>query len=133
MQFNAGFTFRHAEALVPYLQRLGIGAVYASPVFKARPDSTHGYDILDYNALNPELGGDAGFHRLSAALRGAQMGLILDIVPNHLCVAHEQSPWWNDVLRHGQASRYARMFDIDWQSSAPGLRDRVVLPILMPA
>ncbi len=131
LQFNAGFTFQQAEALVPYLRRLGVGDLYASPVFKARPGSAHGYDILDYGELNPELGGAPAFQRLAAALRRHDMGLILDIVPNHLCVAHEGNQWWNDVLRHGQASRFARMFDIDWNPPQAPLRDRLVLPILL--
>jgi (1->4)-alpha-D-glucan 1-alpha-D-glucosylmutase len=131
LQFNAHFTFRQAERLVPYLRRLGVGALYASPVFQARPGSAHGYDILDYNALNPELGGDADFRRMATALRQAGLGLVLDIVPNHLCVDHEGNPWWNDVLRHGQASRYARMFDINWHPPQAELRDHVVLPILL--
>jgi (1->4)-alpha-D-glucan 1-alpha-D-glucosylmutase len=130
VQLNRGFTFRQAQAIVPYLRRLGVGALYASPVFKARPGSTHGYDILDYNTLNPELGGEADFHRFAAALRRHGLGLILDIVPNHMCVAHEENVWWNDVLRHGQASRYARMFDINWHPPQPELRNRIVLPIL---
>lgn len=122
-QFHAGFTFADAEALVPYLDRLGISHVYASPITTAAPGSTHGYDVIDPTRINPELGGERSFRSLAAALRSRGMGMIIDIVPNHMGVATGTNPWWTDVLRHGQASDYAALFDIDW--SRP-----ILLPVL---
>lgn len=122
-QFHAGFTFADAEALVPYLDRLGISHVYASPITTAAPGSTHGYDVVDPTRINPELGGEQGFHSLAAALRARDMGVVIDIVPNHMGVAGDANAWWNDVLAHGQASEHAAVFDIDW--SCP-----IVLPVL---
>jgi (1->4)-alpha-D-glucan 1-alpha-D-glucosylmutase len=123
MQFHAGFTFADAEALVPYLDRLGISHLYASPITVAAAGSTHGYDVIDPTRINPELGGEDGFRRLVAALKARDMGVIIDIVPNHMGVAGGGNAWWNDVLAHGQASRYARVFDIDWSQ-------RLLLPVL---
>lgn len=123
LQFHAGFTFADAEALVPYLDRLGISHVYASPITVAAPGSTHGYDVVDPTRINPELGGEDGFRRLVAALRARDMGVIIDIVPNHMGVASGTNDWWTDVLRHGRASEYADVFDIDW--SRP-----ILLPVL---
>lgn len=122
-QFHRDFTFSDAEALVPYLARLGISHLYASPVTVARSGSTHGYDVVDPTRINPELGGEDAFRRLAAALRAQGMGMIIDIVPNHMGVAGGDNAWWNDVLRHGEGSRYVRFFDIDW-------RDKLVLPVL---
>jgi (1->4)-alpha-D-glucan 1-alpha-D-glucosylmutase len=130
VQLHAGFTFRDAARIVPYLAELGIGALYASPFFKAHPGSTHGYDVVDYSALNPEIGTEADFERLVAALREHGMGLVVDFVPNHMGVAGGANAWWQDVLENGQSSPYAEYFDIDWaplQSAATG---KVVLPFL---
>ena len=123
LQFHRDFTFADAEAIVPYLDRLGISHIYASPVTTAAPGSTHGYDVVDPTRINPELGGEAGFRRLVASLRAHGMGIIIDIVPNHMGVAGDTNGWWNDVLRHGRNSSYADVFDIDW--SRP-----ILLPIL---
>ncbi len=122
-QFHKDFTFADAEALVPYLDDLGISHVYASPITTARSGSTHGYDVVDPTRINPELGGEGAFRNLVAALRARAMGIIIDIVPNHMGVVGGENAWWNDVLAHGQASEYARYFDIDW-------REKLVLPIL---
>ncbi len=122
-QFNRDFPFARAEALVPYLDRLGISHVYASPITTAREGSTHGYDVVDPTRVNPELGGEDALRSLVAALRARGMGLIIDIVPNHMGVAGGGNAWWNDVLARGQGSEYARFFDIDWS-------DRLLLPIL---
>ncbi|PZQ59139.1 MAG: malto-oligosyltrehalose synthase [Sphingomonas taxi] len=122
-QFHKDFTFADAEALVPYLDDLGISHVYASPVTVATPGSTHGYDVVDPTAINPELGGEEAFRALVAALRARDMGLVIDIVPNHMGVAGGANPWWNDVLAKGPASAHAAVFDIDW-------REPVVLPVL---
>lgn len=124
LQFHRGFTFADAASLVPYFARLGISHLYASPVATARPGSQHGYDVIDATRVNPELGGEEGLRALSSALATAGLGLILDIVPNHMA-ADAANAWWADVLRHGRASRFARWFDIDWEAD-----DKVLLPIL---
>jgi (1->4)-alpha-D-glucan 1-alpha-D-glucosylmutase len=130
LQLNSRFTFDDAAAIVPYLRDLGISHVYASPFLKARSGSSHGYDIVDHNALNPELGGEAGFLRMSDALRGAGLGLILDFVPNHTGVGHADNAWWLDVLEWGPKSPYARSFDIDWDALPHRRQPGVLLPIL---
>ena len=101
LQFTSHFTFDDAAAIVPYLKRLGITHLYASPFMKARRGSNHGYDIVDHNVINPELGGEDGFNRLSTALTSHGMGLILDFVPNHMGVHYADNDWWLDVLEWG--------------------------------
>lgn len=122
LQFRNGMTFDRAAGLVPYLKRLGISHLYASPIFTATSGSTHGYDITDANEIDPEIGGREGFDRMVAALKDAGLGLILDIVPNHMAASLENR-WWRDVVEHGEKSRYARHFDIDWSR-------RLTLPFL---
>jgi (1->4)-alpha-D-glucan 1-alpha-D-glucosylmutase len=129
MQFHHGFQFADAERLVGYLAKLGIGDLYASPVLNARTGSLHGYDVIDPSTLNPELGGEDEFSRLVEALKNRNMGLLLDIVPNHISSSLE-NPWWYDVLTFGRQSAYAPWFDIDWNSSVPGLTGKVLLPVL---
>jgi (1->4)-alpha-D-glucan 1-alpha-D-glucosylmutase len=124
LQFHRGFRFADAEALVPYLARLGVSHVYASPFLKARPGSAHGYDVVDPRRINPEIGSEAGLARLLKKLKAHGMGMVLDTVPNHMGVLRADNPWWQDVLEKGRASRYAKFFDIDW---SPG---RVLLPVL---
>jgi (1->4)-alpha-D-glucan 1-alpha-D-glucosylmutase len=128
LQLSAHFGFDAAAELVPYLKALGISHLYASPFLKARPGSQHGYDIVDHNALNPELGGEAAFARLSEALTRADLGMILDFVPNHVGIGGADNPWWLDVLEWGIRSPHAASFDIDWE--APSNRGRVLVPIL---
>jgi (1->4)-alpha-D-glucan 1-alpha-D-glucosylmutase len=123
IQLNREFSFAQAEEIAPYLDRLGVSHVYASPITTAVPGSQHGYDVTDPTRVNPELGGEDGLRSLVAALRSRGMGLIIDIVPNHMGVAGGHNPYWNDVLRHGEASDYAHWFDIDW-------RQPLLLPIL---
>ena len=131
LQFHAGFTFRDATEIVPYLHELGITHCYASPYLKARPGSTHGYDIIDHNSLNPEIGTAEDYEAFVAALRARGLGQILDTVPNHMGVGTNDNAWWNDVLENGPASRYGGHFDIAWRSSPrPELQDRVLLPVL---
>jgi (1->4)-alpha-D-glucan 1-alpha-D-glucosylmutase len=130
LQLSAAFTFDDAAKLVPYLQALGISHLYASPFLTARAGSTHGYDIVDHNAINPEFGGEAGFDRLSAALEAADIGLILDFVPNHMGVAYADNSWWLDVLEWGEKSPYAAAFDIDWDLLPHRRGGGVLLPIL---
>ena len=130
VQLHAGFTFADATAVVPYLARLGISHLYASPILRARAGSMHGYDVVDHEAVNEELGGEDGFRQLTDALRAHHMGLVLDIVPNHMAINDERNRWWWDVLQHGRSSRYAEFFDVDWDPADPLLRDRVLLPVL---
>ena len=130
LQFTAAFRFADAAALAPYLADLGISHVYASPVFAARPGSTHGYDVTDPNAFNPELGTEADFRAMAAAFRAHGLGLILDIVPNHMGIGGAANRFWLDVLEWGEASPCAPWFDIDWASTHPGLAGKVLVPFL---
>ncbi|HYW92292.1 MAG TPA: malto-oligosyltrehalose synthase [Gammaproteobacteria bacterium] len=130
LQLNAGLTFADARGLVGYLDSLGISHCYASPCLKARPGSSHGYDIVDHSALNPELGARDEFQAWTDALHAAGMGLILDIVPNHMGVMGADNSWWLDVLEQGPASRYADFFDIDWHPVKPELHGKVLVPVL---
>jgi (1->4)-alpha-D-glucan 1-alpha-D-glucosylmutase len=128
-QMHKDFTFDHAAAITPYLERLGIGDFYASPIFEARPGSLHGYDVTRHDRLNPELGGRERFEPFAATLRNHGMGLLLDIVPNHMGIGRD-AVWWQDVLQNGHASRYANFFDIDWNPLKPEMRNKLLLPIL---
>ena len=130
LQFHAGFTFTDALEIVPYLRDMGVSHVYTSPILSARPGSTHGYDIVDHQSLNPELGGREGFNALSEALREAGMGLIMDIVPNHMGIGRSDNQWWLDVLEWGRSSRYIHFFDIEWFPQTQGIHDQVLLPVL---
>ena len=125
VQLSGRFPFAAARGIVPYLADLGASHLYASPILRARAGSAHGYDVVDPTAVSPELGGDAGLRELVAALRAHGMGLVADIVPNHLAASHE-NPWWVETLRHGPASPFARVFDIDWAAGG----GRVRLPVL---
>lgn len=130
LQFHKNFRFEDARQLLPYLHALGITHCYASPILQARSGSTHGYDITDHNALNPEIGSEEEFHRFVAQLKSLGMGLILDIVPNHMGISQGSNPWWQDVLENGRTSEYADYFDIDWQPLKQELCDKVLLPVL---
>jgi (1->4)-alpha-D-glucan 1-alpha-D-glucosylmutase len=130
LQFTPRFGFDEAAALVPYLKALGISHLYASPFLKARSGSPHGYDVVDHNSLNPELGGEDAFRRLAATLDRADMGLILDFVPNHMGVHYADNPWWLDVLEWGPKSPSAASFDIDWQTLPAHPRGGVLIPVL---
>ena len=129
VQLHAGFTLDDARQIVPYLADLGISHLYCSPVLQALSGSTHGYDVVDHSRVSDELGGAAAFERLTDELRARDMGLVLDIVPNHMAIGEANRWWWN-LLTHGRASGYAGHFDIDWDPPAPGLRDRVLLTVL---
>jgi (1->4)-alpha-D-glucan 1-alpha-D-glucosylmutase len=130
IQFTKDFDFDAAAGIVPYLKALGITHLYASPFMKSRAGSTHGYDVVDHTKLNPELGGEEGFERLSAVLKQNDIGLILDFVPNHVGVHFADNPWWLDVLEWGQASPHAVSFDIDWDTLPYRARGGVLLPII---
>jgi len=128
VQMNAGFTFAMARDRVEYFSRLGVSHLYLSPILAARRGSMHGYDVVDPTKLNPELGTEADLRALAQSLRAHDMGILLDIVPNHMGIGPE-NPYWDDVLTHGERSRYARWFDIDW-SHSNGKPAKVVLPVL---
>ncbi|HXZ81300.1 MAG TPA: malto-oligosyltrehalose synthase [Terriglobales bacterium] len=130
LQFNREFTFRQAAELVPYLKELGISHCYASPYLRARPGSTHGYDIIDHNTLNPEIGSREDFEHFVSTLHEHGMSHILDVVPNHMGVMGSDNAWWLDVLEDGEASVYAEYFDIDWEPIKEELHGKVLVPIL---
>ena len=130
LQLTASFGFAQAAELVPYLSSLGISHLYASPFLKSRAGSTHGYDVVDHNAVDPELGGEAGLDQLHRALVEFDMGLILDFVPNHMGVNYADNPWWLDVLEFGPKSPFAASFDIDWKGLQGHPRGGVLVPIL---
>lgn len=130
LQFHKGFTLDDAVALVPYFARLGISHVYASPLLSARAGSMHGYDVVDPTTVNPELGGEDALRRLVSALRSQQMGLILDIVSNHMAVGGSDNPWWLDLLEWGRLSPYGEFFDIQWHSPDPLMEGQLLLPFL---
>src|SRR5215212_4973977 len=130
LQFNAGFTFDDAAAIVDYLHALGITHCYASSYFVAVPGSMHGYDVADPTRLNPEIGDDRTYGAWVDALHARGMGHIVDVVPNHMGIARSANPWWQDVLENGASSRYAAVFDIDWHPLKPELEHKVLLPVL---
>jgi (1->4)-alpha-D-glucan 1-alpha-D-glucosylmutase len=127
LQFHRDFPFAEAARHVDWFAGLGVSHIYASPLAVARPGSTHGYDVIDPTRINPELGGEGGLRALASALRAKDLGLILDIVPNHMA-ADPGNAWWCDVLRHGRASPYAAWFDIDWEDPVAG--GKLLLPVL---
>jgi (1->4)-alpha-D-glucan 1-alpha-D-glucosylmutase len=130
LQLNRTFTFRDAAAIVPYLSVLGISHCYVSPYLRARPGSMHGYDIIDHNALNPEIGSPDDYAHFVAELHSHGMRQILDIVPNHMGVMGSDNAWWLDVLENGEVSDYADFFDIDWEPVKDELQGKVLIPIL---
>ncbi len=130
LQFHADFTFADGAALAGYLRDLGVSHVYASPIAAARAGSTHGYDLVDPTVINPALGGEDGFRQMVASLRSQGLGVILDIVPNHLAVGGSENAWWLDVLESGEASAFAEVFDIDWRPRDPALQGKVLAPFL---
>jgi len=129
LQCNRQLRFEDAKTLVPYLYRLGISDLYASPILKARSRSLHGYDVTDPSQFNPELGTTEEFDTLAQTLKQHEMGLLLDIVPNHMAASPE-NPWWMDFLENGWCSPYAIFFDIGWNPPDINTKEKVVLPIL---
>ena len=129
LQLHAGFTFDDAERVADYLAQLGISHIYASPYMQAAPGSTHGYDIVDHQRVNAELGGEEAHQRFCSRLGERGLGQVLDIVPNHMSLVPENRYWW-DVLENAASSRYAAYFDIDWNPAELRLRDKVLVPIL---
>jgi (1->4)-alpha-D-glucan 1-alpha-D-glucosylmutase len=129
-QLGPALGFDQVAALAAYLDGLGVNDAYLSPCFKCGPGSSHGYDVIDHNAFNPEVGSPAGFDRMAATLEARGLGVILDIVPNHMGVAGDANPWWMDVLENGPSSPRADFFDIEWNPPKRELRDKVLLPLL---
>lgn len=130
LQFNKDFKFGDAARIAPYLGLLGISHVYASPYLKARAGSTHGYDITDHNAFNPEIGDEAAFEAFGDTLDRNGLGQVLDFVPNHMGIGRDDNTWWLDVLEWGEESPYASYFDIDWNAAKPELLGKVLIPVL---
>jgi (1->4)-alpha-D-glucan 1-alpha-D-glucosylmutase len=130
LQLHRDFTFRDARAVVPHLASLGISHLYTSPIVKARPGSMHGYDVIDHNVLNPELGTREDLEALSRTLREHAMQLIVDIVPNHVGIMGDGNAWWLDVLENGPAAEAAPYFDIDWCPNRTTMHNRVLVPVL---
>ncbi len=130
LQLNRDFTFAQAAQEVPYLHALGISHCYVAPILRARAGSDHGYDVVDHNDLNPEIGTREDFEHFVAVLREHDMGLVLDIVPNHMGVGGVDNLWWLDVLENGEASEFAAFFDIDWHPAKSELRGKLLLPFL---
>jgi (1->4)-alpha-D-glucan 1-alpha-D-glucosylmutase len=130
LQLHKDFTFRQAAELISYLQTLGITHCYTSPWLKARPGSEHGYDIVDHTAINPEIGDQDSLTALVSELHSRNMGLIADIVPNHMAIMGSDNAWWLDVLENGPASVYARFFDIDWRPVKRELFNKIAVPVL---
>ncbi|MDY6835469.1 MAG: alpha-amylase family glycosyl hydrolase, partial [Chloroflexota bacterium] len=129
LQFNKEFGFEDARAIVPYLHDMGISDIYASPLLRAREGSSHGYDVADPTKLNPDLGSEEEFELLTETLNSKNMGLLLDIVPNHM-VASPENPWWKDLLENGELSPYAKYFDIDWHHAEGDMQGKMQLPII---
>ena len=130
LQFTPEFGFDDGARLAAYLAKLGVSHLYASPYLKARPGSQHGYDIVDHNRLNPELGGEEAFAGMTAALQTHGLGHILDFVPNHMGVGGSDNPFWLDVLEWGMESVHAGWFDIDWQNDRSYLQGKLLVPVL---
>lgn len=128
LQLHRDFTFEHARSIVPYAAALGVSHLYLSPILVARAGSTHGYDVIDHSRVNPELGGEDGIRRLAAAAHRSGIGLVVDIVPNHMAVGGDDNPCWLDLLKHGPASSFANLFDIDWEPDRG--RTRILAPFL---
>ena len=129
LQLHAGFTFDDASRIADYLYALGVSHVYCSPYMQAAPGSKHGYDVVDHQRVNDELGGEAGHEEFCKKLKKCNLGQVLDIVPNHMSLVRNNQYWW-DVLENGASSRYASYFDIDWKPAEVKLRNKVLVPIL---
>lgn len=130
LQLNASFNLEQAAELIDYLHELGISDCYVSPVTMARAGSLHGYDVTDHSRLNPEIGGEEQFLKFVGLLKDKGMGLVLDTVPNHMCISDPANRWWFDILENGPSSPYASFFDVDWDPPKADLANKVLLPVL---
>src|SRR5258708_1522067 len=126
LQLHAAFTFADAARAVPYIAELGASHLYLSPILQAAEGSTHGYDVVDHGRVSEELGGDGGFRALVDTARAHGLGILLDIVPNHMSIPSRRNRWWRDLLEDGRASPFARYFDVD----LGGAHDPIFLPLL---
>ena len=129
LQLQPGFGFAEVEGLLPYFQRLGVSHLYLSPITEARPGSTHGYDVIDHNAVRADFGGREGLDRLLEAAREAGLQFIFDFVPNHAGVGSNNASW-QDVLAYGRHAPHASYFDVDWDPLKPELHGKILLPFL---
>ncbi len=129
LQLHAGFTFEDAQRVAEYLKRLGISHIYCSPYLQAAPGSMHGYNVVDHEKVNVELGGEEGLKRFSEKLHELELGQVLDVVPNHMATGPQNHYWW-DVLENGPSSLYATWFDVDWHSAEVKLQNKVLIPVL---
>jgi (1->4)-alpha-D-glucan 1-alpha-D-glucosylmutase len=130
LQLGAELNLDRVHSLLPYFQRLGISDLYLSPLFRSRAESSHGYDVVDHGSIDPSIGDLDAFERVAEAARSAGMGILLDVVPNHMGINDPGNSWWLDVLENGEGSYFADFFDIDWQPAASALQDKVLLPFL---
>jgi (1->4)-alpha-D-glucan 1-alpha-D-glucosylmutase len=130
VQLKKGFGFADAARIVPYVAALGVSHLYCSPIFAARSGSMHGYDVIDHNLLNPELGTREDFDALVETLHQHEMGMIIDIVPNHVGVMGDSNAWWLDVLENGPAAQFAPFFDVDWHPNRSSMQNRILVPVL---
>lgn len=130
LQFNHLFKFSDAKNIIHYLYHLGISDIYASPYFKAKAGSQHGYDIVSHDTINPEIGTEEEYNEMIQELWKYGMGQILDIVPNHMCITSNENSWWMDVLENGLSSLHADFFDIDWEPVKIELKNKVLIPVL---
>jgi (1->4)-alpha-D-glucan 1-alpha-D-glucosylmutase len=130
IQLSPSFDFDAAAGLAGYLASLGVSHLYCSPLLQAAPGSSHGYDVVDPGRINSELGGNEAFDRLATTVSERSLGIVVDIVPNHMATATPANPWWWDLLRKGRASAYAEYFDVDWHPASSAVRDKVVLGVL---
>lgn len=130
LQLNYLFGLRDCLGLLDYFQELGVDFLYLSPLFAARKKSLHGYDVVDFSSINSEIGSEEDLKKLSEELKKREMGLLLDFVPNHMCVESLDNKWWQDILFRGEKSIYAKVFDIDWQSEKEELKGKVLVPLL---
>lgn len=130
LQLHSGFTFADAAGVIPYIARLGASHVYLSPILTARPGSSHGYDVVDHDRINPELGGAEGFEHLCETLRSHGLGIVLDIVPNHMGIGESSNRHWLHLLEWGRFSPAAEWFDVDWASPEPRYTSRIMVPFL---
>ncbi len=130
LQLGADLTLEQVTALLPYLNKLGISDIYLSPLFRARAESSHGYDVVDHGTIDPAIGDLHSFSRMAAAAGDLGMGILLDVVPNHMGINDPNNLWWLDVLENGEGSYFADFFDIEWQPPTAALADKILLPFL---
>jgi (1->4)-alpha-D-glucan 1-alpha-D-glucosylmutase len=130
LQVSRGLTLARARALVDYLRELGVSHLYLSPLLAATPGSTHGYDVIDHSRVSPDLGTEEDLQSLAGALHEADMGAVVDLVPNHMCIADVGNRQWNEVLEYGEEAAANEFFDIDWGPPKAELAGKVLLPVL---